>query len=468
MIRFHNTLTRSSEPFEPRVAGKVGLYTCGPTVYSHAHIGNFRTFVWEDLLRRFLEARGFAVDHVMNITDVDDKIIAAAVERKASLEEVTSPFTEAFFEDLDRLGIKRARVFPRATEHVPDMVSLIQRLEAAGLTYGSEGSVYYRIARFPGYGRLSGKDPADLVAGASGRVDADEYSKDDVRDFALWKAARPGEPAWDAPFGRGRPGWHIECSAMSMRYLGESFDIHTGGVDNIFPHHENEIAQSEAATGQPLARYWLHAAHLIVGGEKMSKSRGTFFTLRDLLDRGEEARSLRYLLLSVHYRRVLDLTDESMAAARQNLARLDDFAHRLAEAAPAAAGDPRAQAAVTAAARRFHASLDDDLNTSGALGALFELVRETNAALDGEQAGAEAMAAALALLSDFEAIFGIRLGRAGESLSGEEEALLRTREDARSRKDYGAADAARARLLELGIVLEDTPGGTRWKRVRRG
>ncbi len=271
MIRFYNTLRHALQPFEPLQPGKVGLYTCGPTVYSFAHIGNFRTFMWEDLLRRFLEVRGFQVYHVMNITDVDDKIMAATMESGRSLQEITRPLEEAFFRDLETLGIKRAHVYPRATEHIPEMVDLIRRLLAAGLAYERDGSVYYRIAGFKEYGRLSGKDPEGLQAGASGRVEADEYDvKDDVRDFALWKAARPGETTWEGLGNPGRPGWHIECSAMSMKYLGEGFDIHTGGVDNIFPHHENEIAQSQGATGVPLARFWLHASHLIVDGEKLS------------------------------------------------------------------------------------------------------------------------------------------------------------------------------------------------------
>jgi cysteinyl-tRNA synthetase len=468
MIRFYNTLTRSLEPFETQVPGQVGLYTCGPTVYDHAHIGNFRTFVWEDLLRRVLEARGFEVLHVMNITDVDDKIIAAAVQSKADLRTVTQPYEDAFFRDLDTLNIKRAQVYPRATEHIPAMLGLIERLTQRGLTYESDGSVYYRIAGFPQYGRLSGKDPGELRAGASGRVDADSYDKDDVRDFALWKAARPGEPSWEGPHGAGRPGWHIECSAMSMKYLGDSFDIHTGGVDNIFPHHENEIAQSQGATGRPLARYWLHAAHLIVDGEKMSKSLGNFHTLRDLLAQGHEARTLRYFLLSVHYRRVLDLSREALAAARQSLERLDDFAARLEAERPAAGGDPRTAASMAAATERFQECLDDDLNTAGALGALFEMVREMNVALDRQLAGPDGIAAALALLADFEAIFGISVGRRPDELTAPQAALVQAREEARSRRDFTEADRIRGRLLEQGIVLEDTPSGTRWKRAPKG
>lgn len=468
MIRFYNTLRHALHTFEPLVPGKVGLYTCGPTVYSFAHIGNFRTFMWEDLLRRFLEVRGFQVYHVMNITDVDDKIMAATMARGQTLEEVTRPLEEAFLRDLDTLGMKRAHAYPRATEHIPEMMELIRRLLAAGLAYENEGSVYFRIAGFENYGRLSGKDPEGLLAGASGRVEADEYDgKDDVRDFALWKAARPGETSWEGPGGPGRPGWHIECSAMSMKYLGDCFDIHTGGVDNIFPHHENEIAQSQGATGVPLARYWLHAAHLIVDGEKMSKSRGNFYVLKDLLAQGHEPRELRYMLLSTHYRRVLDLTRDSFSTARQNLARLDDFVQRLDREQVSQGSNPATAAVVDGAARRFNDSLDDDLNTAGALGALFEMVRQVNAALDRQQVATDEVAACLALLAEFEAIFGISLGRGEAALEPELMARIEAREEARAERRWADADRLRDELEAAGVVLEDTPTGTQWKRVPR-
>lgn len=468
MIRFYNTLQHALQPFEPLQPGRVGLYTCGPTVYSFAHVGNFRTFIWEDLLRRYLEARGFTVHHVMNITDVDDKIIAASMEKKQTVEEVTRPFEEAFFKDLNVLGILRAHEYPRATEHIPEMVELIARLEAKGLTYESEGSTYYRVTGFSSYGRLSGKDLDGLVAGASGRVESDEYDgKDDVRDFALWKAERPGEAAWDGLHGRGRPGWHIECSAMSMKYLGDGFDIHTGGVDNIFPHHENEIAQSEGATGTPLARYWLHAAHLIVDGEKMSKSKGNFYTLKDLLDEGYEPRELRLMLLAIHYRRVLDLTPETRSGARQNLARLDDFSQRLTEAQTQAGGCQPFTGQVAAAVSRFHDSLDDDLNTSGALGAIFEMVRDANLALDEGRAGADDVAACRGLLDDFQTIFGIQVGRVEEALSEELAALIRQREEARASRQWDVADRLRTELEQKGLIIKDTPKGTTWKRASR-
>ena len=468
MIRFYNTLTHTLQEFEPLKPGHVGLYTCGPTVYSYAHVGNFRTFVWEDLLRRFLELRGYEVRHVMNITDVDDKIIAATLERGEGVEQVTAPFTAAFFADLDRLDIKRAHVYPKATEHVPEMVELIRRLLENGLAYSRDGSIYYRVTGFAEYGRLRGKDLKGLEAGASGRVEADEYEgKDDVRDFALWKGQRPGEPAWEGPEGPGRPGWHIECSAMSMKYLGEGFDIHTGGVDNIFPHHENEIAQSQGATGVPLARYWLHAAHLIVDGEKMSKSRGNFLTLRSLLEKGYEPRELRYMLLSVHYRRVLDLTDESFSGARQNLRRLDDFSVRLDEAEFSRSSAVETAQAVAAAAQRFHESLDDDLNTSGALGALFEMVRVANGALDRGGLGEPEGEVCRGILGAFQQVFGTSLGGSGDELSAELADLVSRREQARTDRQWAEADRLRDELQAAGILVEDTPQGSRWKKISR-
>ncbi|HXI01941.1 MAG TPA: cysteine--tRNA ligase, partial [Candidatus Saccharimonadales bacterium] len=337
-IRFHDTMSRRVETFTPLEPGKVRLYTCGPTVYDYAHIGNFRAYAWEDLLRRFLKHRGFAVTQVMNITDVEDKIIRESARSGQSIGEYTAKYIDAFFEDIDALGLERAEHYPRATDHVPEMIELIRKLRENGHTYESGGSIYFRIGGFEPYGRLSHLDASGIQAGA--RVDSDEYEKEDARDFVLWKGRREGEPSWKSPFGEGRPGWHIECSAMSMKYLGESFDIHTGGVDNIFPHHENEIAQSEGATGKRLVRHWLHCAHLMVDGQKMSKSAGNFYTLRDLLGKGIEARAIRYLLLSSHYRKPLNFTIEGAAQAGQALLRLDDLDERFATAGstPAASG----------------------------------------------------------------------------------------------------------------------------------
>jgi cysteinyl-tRNA synthetase len=462
-IRFHDTLTRRLELFTPLEPGRVRMYTCGPTVYDFPHIGNFRAYVWEDLLRRFLKYRGFTVTQVMNITDVEDKTIRDSRAAGMELGEYTEKYIQAFFEDIDTLGMERAEHYPRATEHVDEMVGLITKLVEKGHTYLSEGSVYYRISTFPTYGRLSHLDPSGIRAGA--RVDSDEYEKEDARDFVLWKGRKEGEPSWATPLGEGRPGWHIECSAMSMKYLGDTFDIHTGGVDNIFPHHENEIAQSEAATGKPFVRYWLHCAHLMVDGQKMSKSMGNQYTLRDLLERGLDPHAIRYFLLSSHYRKPLNFTQEGAKQAAQALQRIHDFAERLATAA----AGPDAPGGETAAAVRRHreafdAALDDDLNTAEALAALFETIRLTNAALDRGDADGETLSTARSLLADFRTVFGVAPREQGE-LEPELAALIEARQQARERKEYAEADRIRATLLERGIVVEDTPAGVRWKRL---
>ena len=355
------------------------MYTCGPTVYDYAHIGNFRAYAWEDLLRRYLKARGYRVVHVMNITDVDDKTIRGARAAGVSLDQFTEKYIQAFFEDLDTLGIERAEHYPRATRHIPEMVDLVRRLMERGHAYESKGSIYFRLDSFPDYGKLANLDREGMIANF--RVDSDEYEKSDVRDFVLWKARKEDEPYWDTSLGEGRPGWHVECSAMSMKYLGESFDIHTGGTDNIFPHHENEIAQSEAATGKRFVRTWMHCSHLVVNGEKMSKSKGNFFTLRDLIQRGCGARAVRYLLISQHYRKPLNFTLEGIAWAASNLNRLGDCVRRLAGSLPS--GRDEALARFTSGVRdRFYDAMDDDLNSATALGFLFELVREGNTASD--------------------------------------------------------------------------------------
>jgi len=460
-LRFYNTLTRQEEDFLPLRPGEVRLYTCGPTVYDYAHIGNFRTYLWEDLLRRHLEHRGFRVIQVMNLTDVDDKTIANAREAGLALEEYTRRYIDAFFEDLDALGIERAEQYPRATAHIPEMVRLVLRLREKGHLYESRGSLYFKIDTFPAYGRLAHVDPGTRAGHA--RIDADEYEKDDPRDFAVWKMRKDGEPYWDTELGAGRPGWHLECSAMSMKYLGETFDIHTGGVDNIFPHHENEIAQSEAATGTTFVRYWMHAAHLIVDGEKMSKSRGNVHTVRDLRQRGFDSRALRYLLLSVHYRKPLNFTFEGLAQSQAALSRLDDLAFRLEREDRPAGGHPELRTAVEAARAGMLEALDADLNTAGALGHLFDLVREAHSALDASRAGREDLKAVRETLALFEAIFGIRLGQHG-ILEAEIEALIKSRVEARASRDFAQADRIRDDLAQRGIVLEDTPQGVRWKR----
>ena len=462
-MQIHDTMTRRLETLEPLEAGHVRLYTCGPTVYDFAHIGNFRTYVWEDLLRRTLRHLGFRVTQVMNITDIEDKIIAKALASGASLNDVTAPFIAAFFEDLDVLGIERAEHYPRATEHIAEMIAIAARLSENGHTYESQGSLYFRIASFEGYGRLSGLDRRELRVGA--RVDSDEYEKEDARDFVLWKGERPGEPSWDSPFGRGRPGWHLECSAMSMKYLGESFDLHTGGVDNIFPHHENEIAQSECATLHPFVKHWMHAAHLMVDGEKMAKSKGNFYTLRDLLSRGNDPRAIRFLLLSAHYRSSLNFTFDALAQSAAELTRLDDFLARL-EREPAAPGaNPELEERLAAAAAEFDEALAADLNVSGALSALFRVVREGHSAMDRGELPETSREALRGTLRAWDRVLGV-MEREAEILDAEVEDLIARRTAARKSRDFAEADRIRQELADRGILLEDTPQGVRWKRSR--
>jgi cysteinyl-tRNA synthetase len=461
-MRIYNTLNRRIEAFEPLVPGRVGLYTCGPTVYDFAHIGNFRSYVWEDLLRRALSLHGFEVTQVMNITDIEDKIIARMAAEGKTLDEVVAPFLEAFYDDIDTLRIQRAEYYPRATEHLPEMIALAERLRDNGLTYESKGSLYFRIAAFEGYGRLSNLDNRQIISGA--RVESDEYEKDDARDFALWKGERPGEPAWPSPFGTGRPGWHLECSAMSMKYLGESFDLHTGGVDNIFPHHENEIAQSEGATGKPFVKYWMHAAHLLVDNEKMSKSKGNFYTLRDLLERGHEPRALRLLLLATHYRTPLNFTFAALAQSTSELQRLDDLSARLEREQTAENGHDEAfDRRVEQESAEFERGLGDDLNVSAALGAVFRLVRETHVALDKGELPLGSRSELDAALKRMDGVLDL-LERPAVAVDDEIEALIRKRDDARREKDFAEADRIRDELAARGILLEDAPGGTIWKR----
>jgi cysteinyl-tRNA synthetase len=462
-MQIHDTLTHRLETLEPLEPRHVRLYTCGPTVYDYAHIGNFRTYVWEDLLRRALRHAGFRVTQVMNITDVEDKIIAKAMASKISLDATTAPFIQAFYEDLDVLGIERAEHYPRATEHVPEMIALAEQLRERGHTYESQGSLYFRIASFEGYGRLSHLDRREIKVGA--RVDSDEYEKDDARDFVLWKAERPGEPAWDSPFGRGRPGWHLECSAMSMKYLGESFDLHTGGVDNIFPHHENEIAQSECATGRPFVKHWMHAAHLMVDGEKMAKSKGNFHTLRDLLARGNDPRALRFLLLSAHYRSPLNFTFDALARSSAELTRIDDFLARLDREPGLEGRNAEFEERLSRAEAEFDEALAMDLNVSGVLGALFRTVREGNSALDRGELPAATRIALRDTLRKWDRVLGV-LERPVEILDAEVEGLISRRTEARASRNFAEADRIRKELADRGVLLEDTPQGVRWKRSR--
>lgn len=462
---FTNTAARTLQRFTPLQPGEVRMYTCGPTVYNYVHIGNLRTFLFEDVLRRTLKVAGFQVRQVMNLTDIDDKTIRGANAEGVSLREYTDRYIAAFFEDIDTLRCERVEYYPRATDFIPQMVELIARLKEKGYTYELEGSTYFRIAAFSGYGKLSGVDPSQIKPGA--RVDADEYEKEDVRDFVLWKAARPGEPYWDTPFGPGRPGWHLECSTMAIALLGESIDIHAGGVDLIFPHHENEIAQSEAATGKPFVKYWLHSEHLVVEGQKMAKSAGNFYTLRDLLDRGHDPLAIRYLLISVPYRQKLNFTFDALHAAEAAVSRIGNTLRRL-HYAPAASGE--GDLPVSAASEfvaEFQKALADDLNTARALAALHTFLTRVNQALDGGGLGSEAMSATKAALRLANGVLGVFPEVTAEETDAEVEALIQKRAEARARRDFATADAIRKELADRGILLEDTPSGTLWRRVGR-
>ncbi len=463
MIKLHNTLTGTKEEFHPIEDGVVRLYTCGPTVYDYAHIGNFRTFSFQDLLRRYLRYRGFRVVHVMNITDVDDKTIRNARQQGVTLAQYTARYTEAFLEDSRALRLEQPELMPRATEHIPEMVELIRKLEERGFTYRRDGSIYFSIARFPGYGKLSKKDFAAMQPGARG--DSDEYEKDDARDFALWKASKEGEDFWETALGPGRPGWHIECSAMSMKYLGETFDIHCGGVDLVFPHHENEIAQSEGATGRPFVRYWVHPEFLLIEGEKMSKSKGNQFTLRDLLAQGHTSEAIRYLLLSVNYRRQLNFTTDGLRQAQASIQRLADFTLRMKEVAGEAPRSEAFAAAVAVARLRYTDAMDDDLNTSAALAAVFDFVHTTYQDLGRGAVTPGDAALALAFIREVDAVFDV-LPPEPKLLDDEILRKIEERQAARRRRDFAAADAIRDWLSSQGILLEDTRDGIRWKRTR--
>jgi len=475
-IQVHNTLSGRVEPFVPLKAGEVRMYTCGPTVYDYAHIGNYRTFVFQDILRRFLRLRGFKLTHVMNLTDVDDRIIANAAAAGVGIREYTEKFVQAFFADCRTLSVESPEHWIRATDNIDSMVKLIQRLQKNTYTYDSEGSIYYRIAKFKDYGKLSKIDLSGIKAGA--RVDNDRYEKESARDFALWKAPKAGEHFWETALGPGRPGWHIECSAMAMKYLGETIDIHTGGIDLAFPHHENEIAQSEAATGKKFVRYWLHAEHLLVEGEKMSKSLGNFFTLRDLFGKGYKPSALRFALASVPYRRQLNFTFDGLQQATSSVERLRNFAARLKnEKFPAGKRTEMAER-IAKAADDFDAGLSDDLNTAQALAAVFDFVREANIVMDkgefrqGEVKSAQEFLAAFdrvfAVLEDNDAAKLKTLGYGAEKSGpgdAEIEKLVGEREAARKKRDFATADRIRKELAERGILLEDTKDGSvRWKR----
>ena len=463
MLRLKNTLTRTQEEFKPLDDRAVRMYACGPTVYDYGHIGNFRTFVAVDLLRRYLKYLGYSVTHVMNITDIEDKIIREMQAQGKSLSEFTEFYTAKFLEDLDLLNIEKPEMLPRATDHIPEMVDLMRRLADGGHTYVSDDSLYFSIGSFPGYGKLSGLKVEGNVAGA--RLDVDEYDKADARDFVLWKAPKtPNEPRWETPFGEGRPGWHLECSAMSMKYLGESFDIHCGGVDLIFPHHENEIAQSEAATGQPFVRYWFHAEFLQVEGAKMSKTAGNFFTVRDLLERGHSAMAIRYLLLSVPYRTQLNFTMDGLRAAESSLGRLRNFRRRVNEFAGEEISLNRVQEIVSRAREGFESAMDDDLNTSSALAAVMNLVRDINTVMDASEFGNGDRKQVLDLLESFDSVLGVLGAEESDMLEPEIESKIQDRNAARRARNFALADQIRDELAAREIILEDTPQGTRWKK----
>ena len=463
MLRLHNSLTQRVEELRPLKGQEVTLYTCGPTVYDFVHIGNFRTFVFQDLLRRWIRYKGFAVRHVMNITDVDDRIIQNAREADLSIDDYTGRYAEAFFEDMQKLRMQRPEVMPRATDHIQEMIQLILTLREKGYTYESEGSTYFRIDRFPQYGKLSHLDLSEMKL--EGRIDADSYSKENPRDFVLWKSRKPGEAYWDSPLGPGRPGWHIECSAMSMKYLGESFDIHCGGVDLIFPHHENEVAQSEGATGKPFVRHWVHSAHLIIEGEKMSKSLGNILTLRGLIERGHDPAAIRYLLLAVHYRKQLNFTTATLHQAQSALQRANDFLLRVREIPESRPENPQLARHITRARADFEARLDDDLNTSAALAAFFELIRQSNILLEQKEVGTANRDQILELAFDVNQVFDV--WQIDEPKVDQEEImhLITERAEARRKRDYRRADEIRTLLARRGIILEDTRQGTRWKKV---
>ena len=466
MVKLYNTLTRKKEEFIPLKEGRVGIYVCGPTVYDFFHVGNARPFIVFDVLRRYLEYKGYRVTYVQNFTDVDDKIINRALEENSTMEEVSERFIGEYFTDADKLGIKRATFYPRATEHIREIIDLIKRLEDKGLAYAAEDGIYFDTRKFPGYGKLSRQNLEDLNAGA--RVEVDK-TKRNPADFALWKKQKPGEPAWDSPWGRGRPGWHIECSAMSTKILGETIDIHAGGQDLIFPHHENEIAQSEGASGRPFARYWLHNGFINIENEKMSKSLGNFFTIRDI-SRDYDLEIIRFFMLSAHYRNPVNFSREMLNQAKNGLERLynakGDLGHLKKNAARRQMNSREEEKAkgLEAYRRKFEEAMEDDLNTADALAAIFELVRDINTFVKGDASAAFAEKA-LGLIKELAGVLGI-MSKEEQGLDETIEQLVARREEARKQKDWALADKIRDDLRERGIIVEDTPQGVKWKTVR--
>src|SRR5436309_3215626 len=465
-LRLFNTLTRGKEPFVPLLPGEVKMYSSGPTVYNHPHIGNLRTFLWSDLLRRYLEFRGFRVTQVMNITDVEDKIIKNANAAGQDINSYTAPFISAFFDALGELRVKPADAYPRATEFIPQMVDLVESLTRRGHTYVADGSTYFRVATMPDYGKLS-RIEVDTTSEYS-RIESDEYEKESARDFVLWKAKKENEPSWQTALGEGRPGWHLECSAMSMKLLGATFDIHTGAVDLIFPHHENEIAQSEGATGKPFVRFWIHGEHLNIDSQKMSKSLGNIYTLDEIEAMGYEPLALRYALLSVPHRTKLNFTQQSLDDAKSAIERIESFFLRLddvAASAPrdAAHADDSADALIGKFLADFQEAMDDDLNTAGALGALFTFIRDANVAMDAGRISAGDAAGMKAAMMKIDPVFDI-FPKRDQTLDADVEQMIEARNAARKARNFAESDRLRDELLARGIILEDGTAGTRWRR----
>jgi cysteinyl-tRNA synthetase len=467
-FRLYNTLSRKIESFAPEDGKTVRLYTCGPTVYRPAHLGNFRTFLFEDLLRRVIVLRGWKPFQVMNLTDVDDKIIKSAAERGLSIGEVTAPITEVFHRDRAFLRIEDAELYPKATDHIPEMIGIVERLVERKLAYlADDGSVYFAIDRFKGYGKLSRLDTREVKAGA--RVIQDDYSKENAQDFALWKAAKPEDEAtgaaWDSPWGRGRPGWHLECSAMAMKYLGETLDIHCGGIDLIFPHHEDEIAQSEGATGKPFSRFWCHGEFLLTDGTKMAKRLGNVATVQDLRDEGVPAAAFRHFVFSTHYRKQLNLSGDALEASIEGVRRIGDFATRLADAKGAT---PELEVIADEAEAEVNAALFDDLNAPIALGALFTFVRKANAELDRNGVDKRALERAREAFARINSVLDVVPDAAGPDpeLARWVEERLNARKTARAARDFAQADRIRIEIETRGIAIEDTPQGTKWKKIR--
>jgi cysteinyl-tRNA synthetase len=464
MLRINNTLTGQVEEFQPLVEGEAKFYYCGPTVWDYGHIGNFRSAIAADVMRRYLKFKGFHVTSVMNLTDVDDRIIAQAQKAGQSIDDYTAKYIDAFWEDFDALGCERPDVAPRATRHIPEMADVVEKLEQNGHAYRSDDSIYYRISSFPNYGKLSKINLAGNIAGGSDRVDTDKYDKEDARDFALWKATKADEAGWETKIGRGRPGWHLECSAMSMKYLGETFDMHLGGIDLVFPHHENEIAQSEGATGKQFVRYWYHFEHLKVEGETMSKSKGNYYTFRDIAAKGFSAAAVRYFLLSVPFRKQLNFTFDALQGAEKTVESLRDFRARMEEAKTEPGSNEAVHNATKQALTDFEAGMDDDLNTSVALAAIHELTRVVNPVLANGQLREDNKRELITAIEKFDGVLNIFGKLERELLDEEVQTLIDQRQEARHRRDFARADQIRDELLHRGLVLEDTKDGVRWKR----